>query len=63
MKKLFGIEAEINVTADEDISKGIGKGVSNGSIILHDILHEVKNPLIECIVKKINKNHKEKKDD
>lgn len=26
MKKLFGIEPKINVTADEDIIKGIGKG-------------------------------------
>lgn len=59
MKKLFGIEAEINVTADEDIIKGIGKGVSNGSIILQDIFNEVKAPLINCIVNKINKNHKE----
>lgn len=56
MKKLFGIEAEINVTADEDIIKGIGKGVSNGSIILQDILNEVKDPLIKCIVNKLNKN-------
>lgn len=59
MKKLFGIEAEINVTADEDIIKGIGKGVSNGSIILQDIFNEVKAPLINCIVNKINQNKKE----
>lgn len=60
MKKLFGIEAEINVTADEDIIKGIGKGVSNGSIILQDILNEVKAPLINCIVNKLNNEKKEK---
>lgn len=59
MKKLFGIEAEINVTADEDIIKGIGKGVSNGSIILQDIFNEVKAPLINCIANKINQNKKE----
>lgn len=60
MKKLFGIQAEINVTADEDIIKGIGKGVSNGSIILQDILNEVKAPLISCIVNKLNNEKKEK---
>lgn len=59
MKKLFGIEAEINVTADEDIIKGIGKGVSNGSIILQDILNEVKAPLIKCIANKLGQDKKE----
>lgn len=59
MKKLFGIEAEINVTADEDIIKGIGKGVSNGSIILQDILNEVKAPLIESIANKLSQDKKE----
>lgn len=60
MKKLFGIEAEINVTADEDIIKSIGKGVSNGSIILQDILNEVKSPLVNCIANKLNNEEKEK---
>lgn len=59
MKKLFGIEAEINVTADEDIIKGIGKGVSNGSIILQDILNEVKAPLIKRIANKLSQEKKE----
>lgn len=59
MKKLFGIEAEINVTADEDIIKGIGKGVSNGSIILQDILNEVKAPLIKSIANKLGQDKKE----
>lgn len=59
MKKLFGIQAEINVTADEDIIKGIGKGVSNGSIILQDILNEIKAPLIKCIANKLGQDKKE----
>lgn len=59
MKKLFGIQAEINVTADEDIIKGIGKGVSNGSIILQDILNEIKAPLIKSVANKLSQEKKE----
>ena len=51
MKKVFGIEAEVNITADEDICKGIGKGVSNGTILLADIIKEVKPEIIKGIKK------------
>lgn len=61
MKKVFGIEAEVNITADEDICKGIGKGVSNGSILLADIIKEIKPEIIKGVksyLKKITKSHK-----
>ena len=34
MKKLFGIEMEFNFTADEDVMKGLGKGISKGAVSL-----------------------------
>lgn len=58
MKKVFGIEAEVNITADEDICKGIGKGVSNGSILLADIIKEVKPEIIKGIKKLFEDNKK-----
>lgn len=58
MKKVFGIEAEVNITADEDICKGIGKGVSNGSILLADIIKEVKPEIIKGIKKLFEEDNK-----
>lgn len=49
MKKVFGIQAEINLTADEDVVKGIGKGIANGSVILDDIVKEIKPTLIKYL--------------
>ena len=58
MKKVFGIEAEVNITADEDICKGIGKGVSNGTIFLVDIIKEVKPEIIKGIKKLFEEDNK-----
>lgn len=49
MKKLFGVQAEFNITADEDIVKGIGKGIANGSVVILDIVKEVKPALIDYL--------------
>ena len=57
MKKTFGIEAEFNFTADEDIVKGLGKGLSKGAITLDNLIKEVKPE----IVKKLKEIFSEKK--
>ena len=51
MKKIFGVQAEFNITADEDITKGIGKGLSNGSILFKDIVKEIKPEIIKALKK------------
>lgn len=38
MKKIFGMEAEFNITADEEIIHGLGKGIQNGSVAVMDIV-------------------------
>lgn len=51
MKKVIGIQAEVNITADEDIVKGIGKG----TIKLGSLFDELKSTIAEAIKKEINK--------
>jgi hypothetical protein len=51
MKKVLGIQAELNITADEDVIRGIGKGISNGSIVISDIIKEVKPEIVKSIKK------------
>jgi len=52
MKKLFGIEAEFNITADEEVVKGIGKGIANGAVDVSDIIKEVKPEIVKAIKEK-----------
>ena len=47
MKKVFGIEAEINITTDDDIAKEIGKGLSNGTVIITDIIKQIKPNIVK----------------
>lgn len=56
MKKVFGLQAEINITADDDVVRGIGKGIQNGSVIISDIVKELKPAITDSI-----KNHLEKR--
>jgi len=49
MKKLFGVQAEFNITADEDVTKGIGSGIKKGSIVVSDIIREFKPLITETI--------------
>lgn len=62
MKKIFGIEAEINITTDDDVAKGIGKGLSKGAISLKEIFDELKPEIIKSLKdffkEKENKNGK-----
>lgn len=51
MKKIFGIQAELNITADEDIVRGVSKGISKGSNILSEIIKEIKPEIINGIKK------------
>jgi len=50
MKKVFGVQAEVNITADEDVVRGVGKGIQNGSVVIADIVKELK-PLITDSIK------------
>ena len=52
--KLFGIEAEINITADEELSKAIGEGIKKGTISVAEIAKELKPQIVEAIKKAIN---------
>ena len=56
MKKLFGIEAEFNITADEEVVKGIGKGIANGAVDVSDIIKEVKPNIVKAIKEKCGFN-------
>lgn len=58
MKKLFGIQAEVNITTDDDIAKGIGKGFSKGGVMFQDTLQK----LLPTIVKSLEKYLLEGKD-
>lgn len=58
MKKIFGVQAEINLTADEEIIKGIGKGLSNGSIEIVDIFRELKPDIAKAIKYGLFENEK-----
>ena len=58
MKKLFGIEAEINITADDDVVKGIGAGIKSGSIVISDIVKEAKPVIVNKIKDTFNKDEK-----
>ncbi len=49
MKKVFGLQAEINITADDDIVHGIGKGLKSGSVTVAEIVNEVKPSIINVI--------------
>lgn len=55
MKKVFGIQAEINITADDDVVRGIGKGIQNGSVILSDIVKELKPAITDSIKNRLGK--------
>lgn len=59
MKKIFGIEAEVNITTDEEIVKGIGKGLTKGQITFDEILKEIKPELVKAIKSALQ--NKEKK--
>lgn len=59
MKKLFGVQAEVNITADEEVVKSIGKGISKGAIAIDDIIKSVK-PEIEKALKNWIKEDKNK---
>ena len=63
MKKIFGVQAEINLTADEEIIKGIGKGLSNGSIEIVDIFRELKPDIAKAIKYSLLKDEKKNKED
>lgn len=55
MKKVFGIQAELNFTADEEVVHGIGKGIQNGSVVISDIVKELKPIITESIKKQFEK--------
>ncbi len=57
MRKLIGIEAEVNITVNDDILRKISKS----SPILNDILKEVRPNIIKAIKKCLSEE--EKKDD
>lgn len=54
MRKLIGIEAEVNITVSDDIIRKMSKG----SPILNDILKEVKPDIIKAIKKCLSEEEK-----
>lgn len=61
MKKIFGVQAEINLTADEEIVRGLGKGIQNGSVAVMDIINEIKPAVSECLKKALAKDNTDDK--
>lgn len=62
MKKIFGVQAEFNITADEEIVHGLGKGIQNGSVAIMDIFNEIKPAVSERIKSLLAKQQKENHD-
>lgn len=61
MKKIFGVQAEINLTADEEIVRGLGKGIQNGSVAVMDIINEIKPAVSECLKRALAKDNADDK--
>lgn len=61
MKKIFGVQAEFNLTADEEIVHGLGKGIQNGSVAVMDIINEIKPAVSECLKRTLAKDNAEDK--
>ena len=55
MKKVFGIEAEFNITADEDIVKGIGKDIASCNGTIREMFKELKPEIVKIIKKSLVK--------
>ena len=53
MKKLFGIQAELNITADDDVCKSIGSGIKNGTIDVADLINEAIPIAIKALKKEL----------
>lgn len=53
------MEAEFNITADEEIIHGLGKGIQNGSVAVMDIVNEIKPTVSECLKKILMKQNNE----
>ena len=49
MKKVFGIEAEVNITTDEEVIKGIGKGLAKGTVTLENLFKEIKPEIVKAL--------------
>ncbi len=58
MKKILGVQAEFNITADEDITKGMGKGLQNGTAVLADVIKELKPVAIKWLNGQLDKDGK-----
>ena len=58
MSKLIGIQAEVNLTLNDDLMKSVGKGIEKGAIHIEDIFKELKAPIIETIKKELKKGDK-----
>lgn len=58
MKKIIGVQAELNVTTDDDIVRGIGKGIQNGSVIISDIIKELTPAITDAIKNQLEKRKK-----
>lgn len=62
MKKIFGIEAEVNITADDDMAKGIGKGIAKGSVSLLELYKDIKPEIIKALRKTLLKENDKKEE-
>lgn len=55
MVKLIGVEAEFNITVDEELAKGIGQGVKSGAISINEIVKDAKPTIVEAVKKALDK--------
>lgn len=53
MKKLFGVQAEVNITCDDDFVKSISKGITKGVVALEDVVKELKPDFLDALRKLI----------
>lgn len=59
MKKVFGVQAEFNITADEDIVKGMGKDIASCNGTLRELFKELKPEIIKIIKKSLTEEKKD----
>ena len=55
MKKVIGVQCEVNITMDDDIAKGIGYGIKKTGICTEKIYDDLKEPIVAVIKKFIEK--------
>lgn len=59
MKKLIGLQAEVNITTDDDVAKAVGQALKGGALTVADIINAIKPDIARAIAGVIKGANKE----